>query len=355
MGHNSIKLRAMGGTVRAMGVKLPTVADHPNAHPWSGVLTVLDEPSDRPPHGSDGKLVILPRAVAEAALPSLLGMPVNFDWLDMDDHVPTNNVGTILNAEVVQQGGKYVIAVSGILFSANFPMEVEQIQNFRESLGMSYELAFVRVEDRSAPEWVITECVFTGAAILLKDKAAYQNTSLAASAAKKKEKTMEELLKQLLAAAQAQGDTLTKLATQSEATNALLAESAKKADEDEEEPKGKGKKVKADDDVDADDDMDASKAVKALTAKLDAMAETIAKLAEVKPAPTADLNAGGAPERKTLPPAITALLAKAGVGGDSEGPMTIAAFDVALNVAGVTDPARRIAAKGEARRHGLLK
>jgi hypothetical protein len=44
-------------------------------------------------------------------------------------------------------------------------------------MGMSYELADAHVEDMSAQVWTLTRATFTGAAILLRDKAAYVATS----------------------------------------------------------------------------------------------------------------------------------------------------------------------------------
>jgi hypothetical protein len=42
---------------------------------------------------------------------------------------------------------------------------------------MSYELADAHVADMRAQVWMLTRATFTGAAILLRDKAAYQETS----------------------------------------------------------------------------------------------------------------------------------------------------------------------------------
>ncbi len=42
---------------------------------------------------------------------------------------------------------------------------------------MSYELADAHVADMKAQVWTLTRATFTGAAILLRDKAAYRNTS----------------------------------------------------------------------------------------------------------------------------------------------------------------------------------
>src|SRR5436853_4986584 len=43
---------------------------------------------------------------------------------------------------------------------------------------MSYELADASVRDVRDPVWILDEATFTGAAILLKKKAAYENTSI---------------------------------------------------------------------------------------------------------------------------------------------------------------------------------
>jgi hypothetical protein len=43
---------------------------------------------------------------------------------------------------------------------------------------MSYEIADVRVVDVAASVWVATDFKFTGAAMLLREKAAYQGTNV---------------------------------------------------------------------------------------------------------------------------------------------------------------------------------
>jgi hypothetical protein len=62
-------------------------------------------------------------------------------------------------------------------------------------LGFSYEARNLYTNDPDANPCVITECVFTGAAILRKDKAAYRTTSIAAVA---EEDDMNEDVKKLL-------------------------------------------------------------------------------------------------------------------------------------------------------------
>ena len=68
--------------------------------------------------------------------------------------------------------------VRGYLYARDFPEVAEAIQaQTPEALGMSYELADARVEDMRAEVWKLTRVTFTGAAILLRDKAAYRATS----------------------------------------------------------------------------------------------------------------------------------------------------------------------------------
>jgi hypothetical protein len=51
-------------------------------------------------------------------------------------------------------------------------------------MGMSWELADAHVEDMRAEIWTLTRATFTGAAILLREKAAYRNTSFELAAAR---------------------------------------------------------------------------------------------------------------------------------------------------------------------------
>ena len=70
------------------------------------------------------------------------------------------------------------LVVSGYLYARDFP-EVAQaiLAHAPQAMGMSYELADARVEDMRAEVWKLTRVTFTGAAILLREKAAYRETS----------------------------------------------------------------------------------------------------------------------------------------------------------------------------------
>jgi len=159
--------------LEAMAVKIPHVEGHPNRVGFEGVLTVVDTPSDKAPAGARGHRVILTRAAAENALPSLLGMAIDYrpGW---DGHDARRKIGLLTEANLVGDGLK----VRGFLYARDFPEVAEAIAAKRPgSLGMSYELADARVEDMKASVWKLTRVTFTGASILLREKAAYHATS----------------------------------------------------------------------------------------------------------------------------------------------------------------------------------
>jgi hypothetical protein len=154
-----------------MAVEFPTVHGHPNRLPFEGVLTLVDVPSDKAPSGARGHRVILTHTAAQTALPSLLGMAVDYKqgW---DGHDARQKCGIITAAEL---DGRH-LRVSGYLFGKDFP-EIEPKLALPGAMGMSYELADAHVADMRASVWTLTRATFTGAAILLREKAAYSGTS----------------------------------------------------------------------------------------------------------------------------------------------------------------------------------
>src|ERR1700712_3204518 len=108
-------LRA-GVALRAMAVEFPEVHGHPNRLPFEGCLTLVDTPSDKAPSGARGHRVLLTRAAAEAALPSLLGMAVDYKagW---DGHDARQKCGIITSAEI--DGRRLMVA--GYLYARDFP------------------------------------------------------------------------------------------------------------------------------------------------------------------------------------------------------------------------------------------
>jgi len=159
--------------LEAMAVKIPHVEGHPNRVPFEGVLTVVNTASDKAPTGASGHRVMLTREAAEAALPSLLCMAVDYKpgW---DGHDTRRKIGLLTEANVIGQR----LLVRGYLYARDFPEVAQAIQaQSPNALGMSYELADARVEDMRAEVWKLTRVTFTGAAILLREKAAYKATS----------------------------------------------------------------------------------------------------------------------------------------------------------------------------------
>jgi len=108
--------------LESMAVEMPEVEGHPNRAPFRGVLTVVDLASRRAPSGSKGRRVVLTRAAAEAALPSLLGMALDYAPA-FDRHDQRRKVGVITSAEVVGRN----LEVGGFLYAKDFPEIVEEI------------------------------------------------------------------------------------------------------------------------------------------------------------------------------------------------------------------------------------
>src|SRR5271156_6334840 len=107
---------ATGLEMRAMAVEFPVVHGHPNRLPFEGVLTLVDVASDKAPSGARGHRVVLTREAAEAALPSVMGMAVDYKagW---DGHDARQKCGIITAAEVDGQR----LTVAGYLFARDFP------------------------------------------------------------------------------------------------------------------------------------------------------------------------------------------------------------------------------------------
>ena len=168
--------------LESMAIELPAFHGHPNREPFRGVLTLVNTPSDRPPAGSRGHRVVLTRAAAERALPSLLGMALDYSP-QLDRHDARRKVGLITRAEIV---GK-AIELGGYIFAKDFPDLIRHIESGtmhasaarrrpQNPLGMSYEISDASVADTRDKIWTLTRVTFTGAAILRRDKAAYRDT-----------------------------------------------------------------------------------------------------------------------------------------------------------------------------------
>ncbi len=172
--------------VEARSLDLPQVQDHPNRHPFSGILTKVGVASDTAPNGSGGKRVLLTRECVEGALDSLLGMGIDLAH-DLKGHAAQSKIGVITGATIDGED----LLITGFLYAADFPAETLKIVLQQAQLGFSFEARNLAVESVSTDPLIVKSCFFTGAAVLMKDSAAYRTTAIAAAAAKENE--MEEI------------------------------------------------------------------------------------------------------------------------------------------------------------------
>jgi hypothetical protein len=145
---------------------------HPNRQPFRGLLTWIDVPSDRAVSGARGRRIVITRLAAENAIHTLLGMGIDHHP-SSTHHDPRRKVGIITHAEVVEKR----IEIAGFIFAKDFPEVVDAVRAGRTSeYGFSYAMSDVVIENTKQRVWTIAKCTFTGAALLLKHKAGYQNT-----------------------------------------------------------------------------------------------------------------------------------------------------------------------------------
>lgn len=169
-------------TLRAAAFDVAAGTQHPNKMPFSGVLTYIDEPSDAAPEGSGGRRVMITAQAAESAVDTLVGMAIDCE-ADFSGHAPQNKIGVISAARIETQGQRKAIVVDGFIYAADFPDLAAEIKASKANLGMSFEARDLWTPDPTADPISIIQCVFTGAAILFKDRASYKTTSISAAAA----------------------------------------------------------------------------------------------------------------------------------------------------------------------------
>lgn len=127
----------------AMALAMPQVDGHPNRREFRGVLTMANAPSDRAPNGARGHKVMLTSQATERALPSLLGMAVDYAP-ELDRHDARRKVGIITSADLRPASGKgQRVDVQGYLFARDFPEVVDEMARRRGELGMSLSLIHI--------------------------------------------------------------------------------------------------------------------------------------------------------------------------------------------------------------------
>jgi hypothetical protein len=178
-----------------------TADAHPNKMKFSGVLVRLDEASDRPPNGSEGHRILVPKSVAEDRLKTLLGMGLNYKRT-LDGHAQQHKVGVITKAWINGRD----LHVEGHLWKHDFPEAQQDLK--KEGLGMSMEIGEVHVENPDAKIWTLSDFQFLGATILSRNAAAYSRTlAIAASRQQKENSVMMKTGKKKVAVAATQDTT----------------------------------------------------------------------------------------------------------------------------------------------------
>ncbi len=114
-----------------------------NKQEWSGILCTLDQSSDKPPGGAQGRRVVIPSAVARTKLASLKNMPLNASQ-DLTDHDRHTVVGVVQEAWIA--GPRLMIA--GLLYDKNEGPLVARIQANTSQLGLSWPKPNTRVTSR---------------------------------------------------------------------------------------------------------------------------------------------------------------------------------------------------------------
>jgi hypothetical protein len=244
--------------------------DHPNKSPFSGVLLILDSPSNKPPHGAEGHRILVPTSVAKKRLKTLINMGLNYSP-ELDSHAPRHKVGVITGAWI---DGKKLM-VRGFIWKKDFPEAEKDLHAGK--IGMSMELANVYVRSKDDDVWYLEDFHFSGATALFKSAAAYQSTALAAAAARARtggsdmktkekgrsvaaggdqskllvmalgnalgpiiQKSIEEGFKPLTAVIEKQGRSLRNVSAAVEGLKVAHIEAAKDADEEEVEIEAEG-------------------------------------------------------------------------------------------------------------------
>ena len=215
--------------------------DNPDVLNFEATVGFVDTPTDATPCGgiADFKTIISSEGLDFS---SLVGSGVNVaysDWwagYNFKGHDKLNKVGVIDEAWLEGKD----IKVKGHIWKCDFPEIADTIECAKESLGASVEVYFEGVKTDSVAKTVTgLNCHFTGVAILYKNKAAFNKTSIMCSRMDTEgEDKMNEEIKQALEAQSKAFDEKLAGAMQ-EIAGKIEALSAKPAEKDEEKPEAK--------------------------------------------------------------------------------------------------------------------
>lgn len=106
------------------------------------------------------------------ALPSLIGMPVNYDT-KFNKHNIKNKCGVVTKAYIDDNK----LMIDGFLYARDYPDVIKRLQG-TERFGFSFDAADAQIKDQRKTVWEMVEITFVGATLLLADSAAYKKTSI---------------------------------------------------------------------------------------------------------------------------------------------------------------------------------
>jgi hypothetical protein len=119
----------------------------------------------------NGKRINITPGAGQRACGTLRGMGINAN------HAVRDKIGIITDARIEGDA----LTISGFIRAADHPAEAARIQAEQADLGFSFEGHILASEPHTNPV-LVTSLLFTGAAILRKDEAAYTATQINCSA-----------------------------------------------------------------------------------------------------------------------------------------------------------------------------
>lgn len=161
-----------------MNLEVSKLQDTPHANLgfFHGLLIQLNAVSTHVPgnwqkQGISKKLYV-PRAVGEAALPSLLGMGINIT-ANLRGHDQRNKIGAITEAYVDSNDSLWV---AGFIWRRDFEPEYMILAHPPEEMGMSAELENLEKPEEGPYYLTTRRILFTGAAVCFRSAASYSHS-----------------------------------------------------------------------------------------------------------------------------------------------------------------------------------
>ncbi|HEY9747918.1 MAG TPA: hypothetical protein V6C63_04535 [Allocoleopsis sp.] len=146
-----------------------------NRRPVEGVLFRIDEPSESAPSVGPGLPLYVPRSVAEEALSTVSGLPLDAHD-NLSQHSNPEITGVMLSAAIQDNDFR----VSGYLYDWSRADKVARISANKEQLGMSMNANAIghEAEVEGKKVFWVDKLELLGANILFSEKATYRQTRL---------------------------------------------------------------------------------------------------------------------------------------------------------------------------------